>query len=474
MVDINLREIVMARNLPKEECEIIGDLVKVWDEKLSRNFKRLQYYNLKNRLRDLDIAIPPRLKNVETVVGWPEKSVDALAVRSRFDGFTFNGEVDTDIKKYLNDNRFKLKYRQLVNSELIHSCSFVTVSKGTDGELPVILGCYSALNASGVWDKRKDRLKYGLTVVDVKKQFDNCYHPTWVNLYTDSHVWEIFYDGHYWNAVPHEHQLGRPLMEPLCYKPSLDRPFGKSRISRAVMSITDSGVRNALRSEIAAEFFTTPQRYLLGANEEDLGDKWDAYLGSILALTSDGITGEKPTYGQLSQGSMQPHIDYMRSLAARLSGETGIPLNDLGVVSDNPSSAEAIYEAKESLVMDAEDLNDTNGESLKAIGKMIIATIKNKRLDDLTDEENSILPRFKNPAAPSLNARADAIVKLSSSFQWLPETDVALEEAGFSEDQITRMKADKRKAEAKAAIAQALASSNSAHLKESTKETEST
>lgn len=29
---------------------------------------------------------------------------------------------------------------------------------------------------------------------------------------------------------------------------------------------------------------------------------------------------------------MQPHIDYMRSLAARFSGETNVPLSELGVV----------------------------------------------------------------------------------------------------------------------------------------------
>jgi hypothetical protein len=33
----------------------------------------------------------------------------------------------------------------------------------------------------------------------------------------------------------------------------------------------------------------------------------------------------------------------LRQLAAQFAGETGVPLNSLGVVQDNPSSAEAIY-----------------------------------------------------------------------------------------------------------------------------------
>ena len=50
---------------------------------------------------------------------------------------------------------------------------------------------------------------------------------------------------------------------------------------------------------------------------------------------------------------MQPHIDYMRSLAARFSGETNVPLSELGMVTDNPASAEAVYAAKESMIVDA-------------------------------------------------------------------------------------------------------------------------
>lgn len=448
----DLTGLLRAKNLPDKEREIVSKLINVWDKKLARNRKRLDYYHMHNKLQDMDIAIPPRLKDFTTVVGWPEKAVDALASRSRFDGFIFAGEVNNEVKHYLDSNRFRLKYHQLVTSELIHSCAFVTVSRGESLSNPVVIGCYSALNAAGIWDKRYDRIKYGLTIVDVIMDEFGTVKPSWVNLYTDTHVWEIFLEGNDWVAIPHEHMLGRPLIEPLCYRPSLDRPFGKSRINRAVMSITDSGVRNALRSEIASEFFTTPQRYLLGADESSLGDKWDAYLGSILALTVDGSTGEKPTYGQLPQSTMQPHIDYMRSLASRFSGETGIPLNELGVVSDNPSSAEAIYASKEPLIIDAENLNDSNGESLKAIGKMIIATINNKTLDELTEEERSILPRFKNPATPSSSAEADRIVKLASVFDWLPQTDVALEESGFNEDQIERMKIDKRKAQTRASM----------------------
>jgi hypothetical protein len=66
--------------------------------------------------------------------------------------------------------------------------------------------------------------------------------------------------------------LGVVLVEPLTYDPQLDRPFGRSRITRAVMDITDRAARTVLRTEISAEFYASPQRYVLGADEEAWAD----------------------------------------------------------------------------------------------------------------------------------------------------------------------------------------------------------
>ena len=250
------------------------------------------------------------------------------------------------------------------------------MSKGAADEAPAIISAYSAENTAAVWDYRHKRIKAGLTVVDIRTSAYSEPEIVWVNLYTDTDVWEIKKEGYSWKAYQHPHAMGRPMIEPLVYRPSLDRPFGKSRISRAVMSITDSAVRTSLRAEVSSEFFTAPQKYVLGANEEMFKDgKWEAYIGNWLALTKDE-DGDTPHLGQLTQGSMQPHTDYMRSLASRFSGETSIPISELGVISDNPSSAQAIYAAKESLLVEAESLNDTNGEALKVIGQMAIAIIK--------------------------------------------------------------------------------------------------
>ena len=61
----------------------------------------------------------------------------------------------------------------------------------------------------------------------------------------------------------------------------------------------------------------------------------------MLQFTKDE-DGDKPTVGQFTQQSMSPYTEQLRTFAALFAGETGLTLDDLGFVTDNPSSAEAI------------------------------------------------------------------------------------------------------------------------------------
>ena len=159
-----------------------------------------------------------------------------------------------------------------------------------------------------------------------------------------------------------------------------------------------------------------------------------------------------PQFGQLTQGSMQPHIDYMRSLAARFSGETNVPLSELGVVSDNPSSAEAIYAAKEALVVKAQNLNADNGEALAHVALMALAIKEGTTYAEQAARRLRICPKFRNPAMPSVVTQADAMLKDVQAVPWLAESDVLLEELGFSDDQIQRLRSDRDRARTRALL----------------------
>ena len=423
-------QINIGSDFPDEWRYMLYDLLGLWSAKLFRNMLKMRYYNGKNVLKDFGISIPPTLLNVETVVGWPQKAVDAMAVRSRFDGYTAtDSTVQSALNKLVSSTNLRTKYRQAAQSTLIHSCSFATVQMGDDGMPRVDL--HSAETAAARWDDAKGRIAYGMVINAFKD-----HAPFDVTLYVNDaavHVWNTelgFWD---WEAQPYS--MGRPTMEALPYRPTFNRPFGQSRINRAVMSITDSAVREALRTEISAEFFTSPQKYLLGADRDafEQTTKWEAYIGNIFAVGRDE-DGNIPQFGQLSQGSMQPHTDYMRSLAARFSGETNVPISTLGVIHDNPASAEAIYAASEPLIIEVEDFNECAREMLRNVALMSLAGMLDVPLDDLPDEYRDFTANFRNPAMPSVVSQTDAMTKLAAVVPGFAGTDVFWEQVGFPED----------------------------------------
>lgn len=444
--------LVFDGRVSDEYVELLDALLEKWARHLPKNQLRRRYYDGENVLKDLGISIPPPLRNIETVVGWPKKAVGALACRSRFDGFTatVDGSADAGtqakLDRIVQSSALKRKYRQAVESELIAGCDFVTLSKGASGEPPVIITTHSAEDGAAIWDERMGRVACGLVIM----HYDETGAPDEVALYTSDTTLHVdARDGLAVENLPH--RMGRPLMEALAYNPTESRPLGQSRITNAVRSITDSGVREALRTEVSAEFFTSPQKYLLGVDGDPFENKtrWEAYIGNIFTVgqTEDGTT---PQFGQLSQGSMQPHTDYMRALAARFSGETNVPLSQLGIVSDNPSSAEAIYAANEPLIIEAERLRDDNAGPLVSIAQMALAIVDNVPLSSVEDGGVSIVANFANPAMPSIVSQADAMVKIANVVPEFAGTEVFWEQLGFSEDMrrkvVQQMQANRNRA----------------------------
>lgn len=425
--------------VPDEIAEMYDVLYKTWSAKLWRNCLRYRYYDGKNKLKDFGISTPPQLLNVETVVGWPQKAVDALAVRSRFDGFI---AADVDLQERLDaiseHSRIPLKYRQAVQGELIHSCCFAVIRRDATGQARIDI--YDAENATAVWDDAAGRIAFGMVVnehegVDIID----------ADILTDDYVVHIhFGPGKTLQWSVEEHTLGRTPMAVFAYRPTLRKPFGVSRISRSVMSITDSAVRVALGGDISYQFAVSPQKYLLNADKNPFTEqtRWEAYIGSIFAVSNDSDNGT-PVFGQLTQASMQQTVDYMRLLANRFAAETNIPLSQLGVASDaNPQSAEAMYAASEPLIIEAEELNDTARLALKDAALMALAIGDDVSFDELPPEYRDFSVSMRNPAMPSVVSQADAMVKIASVVPAFAGTDMFFEQMGFSEDMRRRVKSD--------------------------------
>lgn len=440
--------------LPAVEEVKLRKLIKLWDNHKSSNDKKNRYYGGHVRLSDvnLGIALPNGLNSLEIGCEWGAKTVDVLAARSMFDGFvSSNGKNNDLLQKIMSDNRLISEYMKACKDQLKYGCTFATLSADED------IGCkirfHSPLTASAIWNGEKGRIDCGLAIIDTKiDNKDQTYKPSHVNLYTDTDVWELtkIADSNEWKAEKFPHIMGRPLMEPLIWNATSDKPFGRSRIKEPVRRLIEGYVRTVANASIALEFSTTPQKYLLGITDEQydalINEKFKTYVGSIIAGTTNPDTGQTPEFGQLSQGTLEPHVQMLRMLATQFSAATGLTVTDTGVVNDaNPTSSDAILAQSQTLVLLAEQLNTTNSDSLKVITRMAQAIVRGVELDKLTDEEESIVPHFKNPAMPSVSVTADAAVKIASVRPNFSQTDTFLEMVGFDQADIRRINAQEQR-----------------------------
>lgn len=298
---------------------------------------RYQYYEMKNAMQDFGKVTPEEFRYLTETLGWCSKAVDALADRLSFncfrdDNFDMNGIYDMNNADVLFDSA--------ILGAMISSCSFVYISAGNDGfpRLQVIDGG----NATGIVDPITGLLTEGYAVLER----DDNQIPTKEAYFTPGRT--DYYDKganpySVGNAAPY------PLLVPIVYRPDAVRPFGHSRISRACMKIMQGALRTLKRSEISAEFYSFPQKYVLGMSPDaDPLDRWKATISTMLSFSKDE-DGDKPTMGQFTQQSMSPYTEQLRTFAALFAGETGLTLDDLGFVTDNPSSAEAIKASHENL-----------------------------------------------------------------------------------------------------------------------------
>lgn len=433
-----------------DEVPKLEKLLEVYNQHLTDNARKNRYYEGKVTVGEvnLGIALPDSLKRLEIGCAWGAKTVDVLAARSMFDGFVgLNGEEVEELNEITVANELIAEYAKACRDELKYGCTFATLS--ADDRIKAKIRFHSPQTAAGLWNGEKGRIDCGFAIIDTAPdEYDDMnWSPSLVNYYTDSAVWTLTKQANgIWYAEEHPHKMGRPLMEPLIWNATSNKPFGRSRLKEPVRRLIDGYVRTMANATIGLEFATSPQKYLLGVTDDQfeavINDKFRQYVGSIIAATTNPETGEKPTFGQLQQGSLAPHVEMIRVLATQYSAATGLTVTDTGVVNDaNPTSSEAIMAQSQTLIGMAEQLNLGNGNSLRTIAIMALAIVNNVSMDGLTEEQLEIVAHFKNPSMPSVAVTTDAAIKIASARENFAKTDTFLEMIGFDKAEIRRIKA---------------------------------
>lgn len=371
--------------------------------KRARCETRYNYYEMKNRMNDISTVIPPEFKWLKECLGWCAKSVDSVADRLSFVEFSND---NFDMQEIYNMNNPDVLFDSAIVSALITSCSFIYISH-VQGEMPRLQVLDGRL-ATGIIDPITNMLYEGYAILEE----DDRGQPIIEAYFIKGKTWyyekgkKPYYDN---NKAPY------PLLVPIIFKPDAKRPFGHSRISRACMGIQQSAMRTLKRSEVSAEFYSFPQKYVLGLSNDVEIDKWKATITSLLAIGKDE-DGDKPIVGQFTQQSMAPYVEQLRMLASLFAGETGLTLDDLGFSTENPSSVEAIKAQHENLRLTARKAQKTFATGFINAG-YLAACLR----DDYSYQRNQIyLTKVKwapifEPDASALSIIGDGAIKINQA-----------------------------------------------------------
>lgn len=450
-----------VENLPEEEQERLNKLKRVFDLHRSANRKKRRYYEGKITLAEvnLGIALPTGIQKLQIGCAWGEKAVDVLAARSMLDGFVDPHGSDAEIMNNIADrNELLAEYKKACVEELKYGPAFAAVS-GSKGAAKIRF--FSVHNAAGLWDASNKCLECGFAFDDSRIEDDLEWGPEHVTYYTAKATWDLDRVGGTWTATEHPHNFGQPLLNVMVWNATSDKPFGQSRIKEPIRRLMQGYVRTVANATIGLEFSTTPQKYLLGISDEQydavINNKFKQYVGSIIAGTANQDTGNPPVFGQLPQGTIQPHVDMLRILSTQFAAASGLTVTDVGVVNDaNPTSSDAILAQSQTLIALAEKLNAGNAGTLKKISRQALAIELGTTPDNLPPECKDTIAHFKNPSMPSVSTTADAAIKIASARKEFAKTDVFLEMLGFDQADIRRIKAQEQKEATNALLRAAL------------------
>lgn len=433
----------------------LGILTMLRSDLLNQRFKLElfdAYFNGEQIVRDLGISIPPQLKSLHTVIGWPRIGVEALEQRLDLEAFRWaDGADSSDLLEIAEANDWFDEASLGHLDALTYGREYMAVGAGEGSDEPPLVTFESPLDMTLAWDARLRLSTSALRECQGGGGYAFGLSPEQrlVTLYLPMQTVYAVETDSGWEVIDRDlHNLGMvPVLRMANRQRTADR-VGRSEITPEVMSITDAACRRLMGIEVASEFFGAPQRYILGASESAFQDAegnaksaWDTYIGRVLALERDE-DGNVPTVGAFTAHDPSGQTKIIDLYARIMATQLGLPPHMLGYTSDNPASADAIRSSEGMLVKKAERrirrFSATHREAMRLALWV--------RDGEPPEKSRRIETVWRNPATPTIAAQTDAAVKMVQAGILPADGDVVLEMAGLTEDQRQRVAAERRRA----------------------------
>lgn len=367
---------------------------------------KYDYYENENSNLMLSVSIPSDvLVKYRSRLGWCGKAVDLLCDRlsiKRFKDDFFN------MQALYADNNSDILFSSAIKGALISACDFIYLYKKGDKVRMQVIG---GKDATGILDDTTALLKEGYAVIsrnpsDNTVVIDGYFTPEYTEFtnYTSGEIWRI------------PNNTGKCLLVPIINDPKVgQKQFGHSRISKSMMQVQDDAERLKTTTKILADINAWPQKYVTGLSSDTEIDSLRATFASMLRFDKDD-DGDHPTLGQFTQMSFSDHINLFDQYVSEFSGLSSLTRDDLGFVTENPSSAESKKAALESLRVIASKCQ--HDFSVGFINAGFVAACLRDEYDysrDKIKDTKIIWNPLVEPDASTLSGIGDGIIKINQA-----------------------------------------------------------
>lgn len=371
----------------------------------------LAYYQGRQRLEQMGMAIPETLRRFLVIANWPRTVVDTIDNRQQVRGLILPGQENADprLREIWDANNLSAHLSMFNRDRMIFGRAFMSVGANEDDPSLPIVRVESPREMVAEVDSRTETITaaarfYGTDIkTGLTPQHVTLYLPgvtVWVDRTTDGRWVEVDRDEHRLGAVPIVMHLNRRLSGAWA---------GESQM-RDVIPLADAAARSLTNMQFAQEAHGAPRMWMTGVAKGDFVKdgkpipQLEAYFNAITTLTD-----KDAKIGQLSAADLKNFETAMETYGKQASIVTGFPARYFGITSVNPPAEGAIVADETSLVRSVEAQNEQLGMTVGWVGALMYRFAENEWVTG-----NRVRTEFHNPATPTVAQREDALMKRRS------------------------------------------------------------
>lgn len=365
-------------------------------------------------------------------VGIPRLYINAITDRLAVEGFRMGGTGDHDdeLWTWWQVNKLDVDSALAHVDALVYGRSYVTISAPekddpnvVDQSIPLIR-VESPTSLYAHIDPRTREVQWAVRVIKDENGDEigaTLYLPDRTELYTGQ-------GGSFTSAGTVNHGLGIVPVVPIVNRSRTADLSGSSAITPEIRSVTDAISSMLMNLRTTSELMAVPQRVIFGASKEELTN--DGELSALDLYISSYLTVDSPEgkIQQLQAAELRNFADGIGQLLKLAAAYTGLPPQYLSTASDNPASADAIRSSESRLVRTCETKTDVFGEAWEQVMRVAMQVMGR----EVSIDAHRMETIWRNPATPTYQAKADAVMKLYAAGNGIIPVEQARIDMGYS------------------------------------------